>query len=223
MTVLILADIRNSSTWELFGESPPPMEFLLDRVETKSLCQKLAALLIQKGLKDHFFFSPTQYRLGKKESGAPYLISLETKEKVPFISISHSGYNVGVALNRTEPVGLDIENTSLPRQIDKLSKRFSSEEQKIIFQEGARGFYRIWTGREALGKSLEGGLVIALSLEVESWSEKFEDWSQVQISSLKNRLNNCLFSLFFGCHNDIFYSLALRGKKGDVHLKKVML
>lgn len=223
MTVLILADITNPSTWRVFGDPPPAKDIVRDRVITKSLCQKLATLLVQKGLQDYYSFSPGEYRLDKKESGAPYLVPFEPRDKMPYVSISHSGHYVGVALNRNEPVGLDIENRVLPRQIDKLSKRFSLEEQKIIDQEGETGFYRIWTGREALGKSLEGGLEIALSLNVFAWPEKLEKWSLIKVSSCKSNLSDCLFSLFFARQDDIFFSLALREKKGDVHLKKVVL
>lgn len=223
MTVFILADVRNPSTWGEFGKSPPSEESFHDRVITKSLCQKLATLLIKRGLRDYYSFSPAQYCLEKKESGAPYLVPFKLEDKMPYISISHSGHYVGVALNKDEPVGLDIENRALPRQIDKLSHRFSLEDQKVIREEGKTGFYRIWTGREALGKSLEGGLDIALSLDVCAWPEKLESWFLVQASSHESGLSNCLFSLFFGRQGDIFFSLALRGKKGDVHLKKVVL
>lgn len=223
MTVLILADVRNLSNWKVFGGPRPSKKILHDRVITKSLCQKLATFLIRKGLQDYYSFSPGEYRLDKKDSGAPYLAPLKPRGKMPYVSISHSGHYVGVALNRSEPVGLDIENKMLPRQIDKLSKRFSSKEQKVIDQEGKTGFYRIWTGREALGKSLEGGLEIALSLDVFAWPEKLESWSLIKVSSHKSNLSDCLFSLFFARHGDIFFSLALREKKGDVHLKKVVL
>lgn len=70
--------------------------------------------------------------------GVPFIVGSELK-----ISVSHSGEYFVLAVSRHN-VGIDIERM-LPRNIDRLSKRFFSDKAIADAEE----FYKLWTAMEA--------------------------------------------------------------------------
>lgn len=225
MIVFVLADIRRSSSWTSFGLDPPLQDTFKDRSLMKKSCQSLVPYLIQKALKMGDDPVPAVYTLEKKSSGAPYLRSPNCRDKIPFVSLSHSGPFVGALLSSEGPVGLDLEDSTLSRRWTTVMKRFTSSEQALIHRRGKRGFYQIWTGREALAKCQEGGLEMALSLRLLRWPDEPKTWQRVEVFSPLVLEKTARYALLFGEEHEIFFSLAKkeRDQKGDVHLKKVVL
>lgn len=76
--------------------------------------------------------------IGHSTDGAPFIVGSELK-----ISISHSGEYFVIAVS-VHNVGIDIERM-LPRNIDRLSKRFFPNRAITDAEE----FYRAWTAMEA--------------------------------------------------------------------------
>jgi len=78
-------------------------------------------------------------------NGAPFI------KGEGFISISHSGKMVGLAINKSHSIGLDLE---FPRDtILKIKKKFVSEKEMEIFDtEDPDTVTKIWSAKEALYK-----------------------------------------------------------------------
>ena len=80
-----------------------------------------------------------------------------------FVSVSHSGDLVAVAVSSTSPVGVDVERIVSRRSLDSIARRsmdpseyeifISSEEEKKLSL-----FYKYWTIKEAYGKMTGKGL-----------------------------------------------------------------
>lgn len=78
----------------------------------------------------------------KKESGEPYL-----SESACYLSITHKG-DLCMAAVSLAPVGVDTEDVTVPRNVERLSRLFSESE----IPADLYAFYRIWTAKEAVGK-----------------------------------------------------------------------
>jgi phosphopantetheinyl transferase len=76
-------------------------------------------------------------------------------------SISHSHGMIACAVSHIGPIGIDIE-AHRPRAHEAIARYgFGPDEQAQIARQGATAFYRIWTLREAIGKSIGQGLALA--------------------------------------------------------------
>ena len=87
-------------------------------------------------------------RIEKKESGEPALPGSPY-----FISFSHKD-DMAVAAISDSAVGVDIENVTVPRNIQRLSRLFHESE----VPESLYDFYRLWTSKEAIGKQSGTGI-----------------------------------------------------------------
>jgi len=84
----------------------------------------------------------------KKDNGEPYL------EGEPYhISLTHKGDLAVAALSRSS-VGVDIEDVTVPRNVERLSRLFDESEKPNDLYE----FYRVWTAKEAMGKRQGTGI-----------------------------------------------------------------
>ena len=91
-------------------------------------------------------------RIEKKENGEPYL-----PDAAYHISFSHKD-ELAVAALSLRPVGVDIENVLIPRNVKRLSRLFHvSEEPESLYD-----FYRLWTSKEAVGKMQGTGITTEL-------------------------------------------------------------
>ncbi len=81
----------------------------------------------------------------KREGGEPYL-----PDSPYFISFSHKD-NVAVAAISDSKVGVDVENVTVPRNVQRMTRLFDISEVPTDLYD----FYRLWTSKEAMGK-LEG-------------------------------------------------------------------
>lgn len=88
----------------------------------------------------------------KKESGEPFL-----SDSPYHISLTHKD-RAGVAAISREKVGVDMENVTVPRNVERLSRLFCEEERPASLYE----FYKVWTGKEATGKMLGTGITADL-------------------------------------------------------------
>lgn len=100
-----------------------------------------------------------------------------------FISLSHSGTSLACAATLAGPVGVDIEIARSGRNVvDIAAFAFGPAEQKRAAREGADGFYRIWTLREAIAKAEGIGLAQAADRQdrVDSGPDtgdwRWQDW-----------------------------------------------
>ena len=91
-------------------------------------------------------------RIEKRENGEPYL-----PNSPYFISFSHKD-EVAVAALSDSPIGVDVENVSIPRNVQRLSRLFHESEAPESLYE----FYRLWTSKEAIGKREGTGITTEL-------------------------------------------------------------
>ncbi len=97
-------------------------------------------------------------RISYTEHGAPYINSSE------YISVSHSKNIVGIAVNPTFFIGLDLE----PRRenILDLTKKFLAESEKTVFDSSCTlEMTKVWSAKEALYK-MAGRKKIIFSTEL---------------------------------------------------------
>jgi phosphopantetheinyl transferase len=82
----------------------------------------------------------------------------------PWFNLSHAGGWVALVLDRKGPVGIDIEDTQRRLAMDAVTRRyFSAAEQEVVRVEGADGFFRMWTRKEARLKASGTGLSVKVS------------------------------------------------------------
>lgn len=91
-------------------------------------------------------------RIEKHENGDPYL-----PESEYYISFSHKD-NIAVAAISNSRVGVDVENVTIPRNVERLSRLFHASEAP----ESLYDFYRLWTSKEAVGKYEGTGITTEL-------------------------------------------------------------
>ena len=91
-------------------------------------------------------------KVEKREGGEPYL-----PDSPYFISFSHKG-DVAVAAISDSKVGVDVENVTAPRNVNRLSRLFDESETPGSLYD----FYRLWTAKEAMGKYEGTGITFDL-------------------------------------------------------------
>lgn len=101
-----------------------------------------------------------QFRVGPR--GKPYL----SVHKQLFFNLSHSGQLAMVALANAE-VGIDLEKMRHLESLRDIAQRYfsGSEYERLAQLQGEaqlRGFYRVWTCKEAFIKALGAGLSLGL-------------------------------------------------------------
>jgi len=124
----------------------------------------------------------TGWTFGAEPSGRP-IAHNAGYGSIPSISLSHSGGWVAVALSYAGTVGIDVEIHRPSRNfIEIAAAAFGSDEQRRVAVEGALGFYRIWTLREAMAKASGVGIAeVADSVDRVAEGPKEGFW-QVMIS-----------------------------------------
>lgn len=113
--------------------------------------------------------------IGKKESGAPYLVGSEK-----YFSLSHKEKLLCFALS-PRPVGVDIEKIVEKDSVYGIAERYFGEKIELGDKES---FFLAWTRKEALGKLLGKGLdseILSTDLslgeyDTEEGKVKFTSW-----------------------------------------------
>lgn len=134
-------------------------------------------------------------------SGKPHVPGL------PHFNISHTGYNVAVAIDASYEVGVDIETQDLKRDFAAIAKEYgSSQEQALLAklgkEEAAQLFFKVWSMKEAFAKATGEGLSTGVA-ELE-----------FDFSSGKARLNKDVgpLTFFYSTQNELHLSLCRRGQ-----------
>lgn len=91
-------------------------------------------------------------RIEKRENGEPYFPDSDY-----YISFSHKD-DIAVAAISDTRVGVDVENVTVPRNVERLSRLFHVSEAP----ESLYDFYRLWTSKEAIGKYEGTGITTEL-------------------------------------------------------------
>jgi 4'-phosphopantetheinyl transferase len=105
-------------------------------------------------------------RLTEQAYGKPQLADKSAAEKWTF-NVAHSGDLGCVALARGIPVGVDVEATRRPKNLELMLDRVLSDNEKEAFedlppQQQVSMFLRYWTMKEALAKVTGLGLRLPL-------------------------------------------------------------
>ena len=106
-----------------------------------------------------------RYRIIAADTGRPIVIAdhpgTERTEEEIFVSLSHTGNWLAGAATAVGPIGIDIELMRAGRDLSGIADiAFGPEERRRASREGASGFYRIWTLREAIAKAHGTGLAM---------------------------------------------------------------
>jgi phosphopantetheinyl transferase len=123
----------------------------------KLLMQALSRIVGQKA---------SDYRIMAADSGRPIVVAdhpgADGAETGISVSLSHSGNWLAGAATGLGPVGIDIELMRAGRDLAGIADiAFGPEERRRASRDGASGFYRIWTLREAIAKAHGTGLTMA--------------------------------------------------------------
>ena len=107
---------------------------------------------------------PIKLAYSIENSGKPYLepgIDIPVGETgIPFLSISHSGKYVALALSYYE-IGIDIQERK-PINTEKISTRYFTEREAALIRRDPALFFTFWSRKESWGKCEGGGLVPGL-------------------------------------------------------------
>lgn len=137
------------------------------------LTHSLLRLLIARELdKD-----PYSVDFANDKNGRPFLQSGEI-----FFNISHTRYAFAIALARTYVPGIDIERIDRNIDHDQIAENyFSKNEIDYITRDENRrkAFFRLWTRKESLLKSIGSGIVT--------------DLTQVEVAGDRNTIPSVLF------------------------------
>ncbi len=118
-----------------------------------------------------------------ENSGKPYLepdIQIPAGERgIPFISISHSGKYVALALSYYE-IGIDIQIRK-DMNTEKISTRYFTEKETSLIHKDPNLFFTLWSRKEAWGKCEGCGIAAALQRDFSDVSKglsRFYMWSE---------------------------------------------
>jgi 4'-phosphopantetheinyl transferase len=121
---------------------------------------------LRKILGESLAISPEHLQFGYGPHGKPELLNTGLPD-INF-NLSHSSSLALLAINRTFPIGVDIETARPGRPFMRLAERFFSEreigelhslEEALVLE----GFYSCWTRKEAYLKAIGTGLATPLN------------------------------------------------------------
>ena len=117
---------------------------------------------------------PLELTYHTNENGKPYLdpdmVLPMGMNNIPFISLSHSGSYVALAVSEHE-VGADIQQKKLINT-ERISGRFFTESENYLISGDRDMFFTIWSRKEAWGKCEGGGLGTAIKMDLSDISGK---------------------------------------------------
>lgn len=164
LAVLETIELNNDETDKLIAHFGEGAAQRLGRISSKEARARSASgLLSLKALTDRFLPVGADLSISYGELGKPRFENLTQG-----FNISHSGGLAAAALacDGEYPVGIDIEQIDLARDIRRISERFFlGKEAERISAAGYTpdAFYEIWTAKEACVKLYGASLSTALS------------------------------------------------------------
>jgi 4'-phosphopantetheinyl transferase len=118
----------------------------------------LARALLRRLLVNATGIPPMGWTFGAEPSGRPIAYSSSCGRSLS-VSLSHSGGWVACAASDAGPIGIDIEIHRLSRDFTGIAAAaFGPDEQLQVASDGAPGFYRVWTLKEAMAKASGVGI-----------------------------------------------------------------
>jgi phosphopantetheinyl transferase len=138
-----------------------------------------------------------EYTSGRPATSLVYSTLLHGKpllDNGPEFNTSNSGPMLLIVVGAQTPLGADIEVLGELDDIDKLSRHYFSEAEQsaLATLEGAerrRGFYQIWTRKEAVLKALGLGL----NLELRSFSVPLDNLGSYKaVGNVEAKTQGCL-------------------------------
>lgn len=138
-------------------------EFLQSRYELKKL---LAAKLA---------IAPAEVRFRTIGEGKPVL---DVQNPSVDFNLSHSGDYFAIGLSEKGHIGIDIEKVRAPKNLEQIAARFFSESETQLIEtetnldRKAEVFAKFWSGKEALIKTMGGGVfkhVNDVVIDQKSW------------------------------------------------------
>jgi phosphopantetheinyl transferase len=118
----------------------------------------LARALLRRMLVQTTGIPPGGWVFDVEPSGRPIVRNADC-ERVPSISLAHSGGWVAIAASDAGAIGIDIEVRRPRRNFSGIAAAaFGPDEQLLAAADGDTTFYRIWTLREAMAKASGKGI-----------------------------------------------------------------
>lgn len=135
--------------WKVTESTAELQRLLDDYAPSLSIegCEKAVRELTVEHLLLHYAY-PDGYELRHNEHGAPYLASSDD-----YISFSHSGGYVVLAINGDAPVGIDIEYAA-DKAIRVRRKYINDAEAEYVLPADGQAHLVAWTAKEALFKAI---------------------------------------------------------------------
>lgn len=158
---------------------------------------------------------PASWRFSHNNYGKPAIHS--EQQRLPlFFNLSHSGGKLVLAVAGFESIGVDIEQCSKQRRIDKISARyFSTQEAAELLacseQNKLQRFYELWTLKEAYIKACGQGL--AIPLQYFSYSFPSSENIAIEFDSAREDDPKCWQIWQLSCGEK--FKLALAAKVGE--------
>lgn len=122
--------------------------------------------LVRTVLSRYQALSPKKWRFVSNAHGKPEICPEQNQAHLRF-NLAHTQGLVACALTRSSDVGIDVENTSLHRDMRAVQRFFAPCEkehlQTLQGPEKLRRFHEIWTLKEACAKANGKGLGIGLA------------------------------------------------------------
>jgi len=140
-------------------------ERLLDR-------QKKCQFIVARGylrviLGEYLQINPNQVQFQYNDYGKPSLAG----SHYSFLSfnLSHSGHWTLIAVATNNPVGVDLEHIDPAINFSQLSHNYFNQQEKLNLDQypqsrQRRGFYRLWTQKEAMLKFLGKGFAASSAM-----------------------------------------------------------
>ena len=118
----------------------------------------LARALLRRMLVQTTGIPPGGWVFDVEPSGRPIVRNVAC-DRVPSISLAHSGGWVAITASDAGAIGIDIEVHRPRRNFSGIAAAaFGPDEQWLVAADGAASFYRIWTLREAMAKASGEGI-----------------------------------------------------------------
>ncbi|WP_410670271.1 beta-ketoacyl synthase N-terminal-like domain-containing protein [Amycolatopsis sp. cmx-4-68] len=153
---LIMRNYLAGAERDAYDRRPPRgrRQWLLGRIAAKDAVRQF---LWARGEPEMF---PAELRIGNDDAGRPFVTGAYGRELPPLtVSVAHRA-EVGVAIARRGPCGIDVEEVAA-RAESTLDAALGAAEQALfagLAGDPERWFARFWTAKEAVAKLLGTGL-----------------------------------------------------------------
>ena len=154
------ASVQQTESTLSADESQRAARFHFDKDRHRFLVSHVA---LRDVLSRYLYIGPGDINFTIGEYGKPAITS---DLKLDF-NLSHSGDYALIAVAREHKVGVDVENFRTNMEIDKIARRFFSEEENsellgLPTEQRITGFFNCWTRKEAYIKAHGLGLSLPL-------------------------------------------------------------